>query len=54
MHEIANDTKYRIADLYQNTKMSVGSIASALEVSRRTVQNYKNLDIPTYTQRHTK
>jgi len=47
MKEIADETKYRIADFWQNTKMSLSAIASSLEVSTATVQKYKDLEIPT-------
>lgn len=46
MKEINDIMKYRIADLYQNTKMSIGAIAAALEISRDTIQKYKDLEIP--------
>jgi len=46
MKEINDTTKYRIADLYQNTRMSIGYIADALGVSRDTVRKYKDLEIP--------
>jgi len=46
MKELDEATKYRIADLWQNTKMSIGSIASALKVSNFSVQKYKDLEIP--------
>jgi len=46
MKEIADETKYRIADLWQNTRMSIGAIASVLRVSNFTVQKYKDLEIP--------
>jgi len=42
MKEIDDETKDRIADLWQNTKMSLGAIASALDVSTATVQKYKD------------
>jgi response regulator of citrate/malate metabolism len=42
MKEINEETKRRIADLYQNTKMSAGAIAAALGISRDTVHKYKN------------
>jgi transposase len=45
MKEIDESVKIRIADLWQNTTMSIGSIASALNVSNFTVQKYKNLEI---------
>ena len=46
MKEINDEIKYRIADLYQNTRMSAGSIASALGICRDTVLKYKDLKIP--------
>lgn len=49
MKEINEETKRRIADLYQNTKLSVGAIAAALDVSPRTVHKYKDLSRPKQT-----
>lgn len=46
MKEINDSMKYRIADLYQNTRMSIGSIAAALGISRDSVRKYKDLKIP--------
>lgn len=39
---LSEKEKARIADLYQNTKMSIGAIASALELSTKTIQKYKD------------
>ena len=41
MKEIDEDTQMMIAQLYQKTRMSVGSIAKALNISTRTVDRYK-------------
>ena len=46
LKEINEATKYRIADLYQNTRMTAGSIAFMLGVSTPTVNKYKDLKIP--------
>jgi len=46
MKEIDEATKYRIADLYQNTRKSAGAIGDLLGVSRPTVNKYKDLEIP--------
>ena len=46
MKELNGSTQYRIADLYQHTRMSTGAIASALGVSRDSVRKYKDLEIP--------
>jgi len=46
MKELDEATKYRIADLYQNTRKSAGAIASLLEVSIFSVHKYKDLEIP--------
>ena len=46
MKELDEATKYRIADLYQNTRKSAQAIADLLEVSRTTVNKYKDLEIP--------
>jgi len=43
MHEINEEIKRRIADMYQNTTLSVGAIAAALKVSPNTVHKYKDL-----------
>jgi len=48
--EIDEDTKRRIADLYQNTRMSVGTIAAALEISPSTVSKYKDYWVPKQTR----
>ncbi len=45
MKEINEETKYRIADMYQNTTLTVGAIAQALRISRRTVVKYKALNL---------
>ncbi len=42
MKELNEEMKRRIADLYQNTKMSAGAIAAALDISRDTVLKYRN------------
>lgn len=47
MKELSESTKYRIADLYQNTRMSIGAIAYNLGISRDSVRKYKDLKIPT-------
>ncbi len=44
--EVDEATKARIADLYQNTKMSIGWIAAALNVSMGTVRKYKDHWVP--------
>lgn len=44
------DTKRRIADLYQNTKMSTSAIAHFLEVSVYTVNKYKKIKWPKQTR----
>jgi transposase-like protein len=49
--EIDEETKRRIADLYQNTRMSIGAIAHYLEISSGTVSKYKNLQL---SQSHSK
>jgi len=54
MREIDQSTKYRIADLYQNTRMSIGAIAYSLSVSRDTVYKYKDLEIPIQRKLSTK
>ena len=46
MREIDDVMKYRIADLYQNTRKSAGAIADLLGVCRDTVNKYKDLEIP--------
>ena len=46
MREIDDAMKYRIADLYQNTRKSAGAIADILGVCRDTVMKYKDLEIP--------
>jgi len=46
MRELDEATKYRIADLYQNTRKSAGAIADLLGVNRSTVNKYKDLEIP--------
>lgn len=43
MKEVDEATKARIADLYQNTRMSIGSISAALNVSVGTVRKYKDM-----------
>lgn len=40
--DLTEDKKLRIAELYQEGKLSVGSIAEIMGVSLRTVHNYKN------------
>jgi len=49
MQEINEDMKRRIADMYQNTTLSVGAIAAALKISPRTVHKYKDLSLPKQT-----
>ena len=42
--DLTEDKKLRIADLYHNSNLSVGSIAEREDVSLRTVHNYKDYD----------
>lgn len=44
--EVSEELKRRIADLYQNTKMSQGAIAHFLDISIDTVQKYKDYWTP--------
>jgi len=44
--ELDEKMKRLIADMYQHTNMSMGSIAAALKVSRETVRKYKDYWIP--------
>lgn len=46
LKELSEATKYRIADLYQNTRMSISVIAQILEISTFSVNKYKDLEIP--------
>ena len=50
MKEIDDAMKDRIADLYQNTKMSIGAIAHFLEISEGTIRKYKNKFIARQTR----
>lgn len=45
MKSITEDQKRRIADLYQHTNMSIGAIAQALNLSKGTIQKYKDLKL---------
>ncbi len=42
MRPLTEEEKKRIADLYNNTRMSIGAIAEFLNYSTRTIQRYKN------------
>ena len=50
MKKINDETIRRIADMYQNTTLSVGAIASALKISARTVNKYKDTWIAKQTR----
>jgi transposase len=43
--ELSEDMKKRIADMYQNTRMSAGAISHFLGVSLNTVNKYKDMKI---------